>query len=111
MEEPLPPIQPLTRVRFNELASKVREDTKYDSGFQGIIDHPAHQEIVEGGEVAIRHILRDLQNNPDPWHWFMALYLITGETVIKEEHRGMVLAMTEDWLAWGREKGYLPNKT
>jgi hypothetical protein len=40
----------------------------------------------------------------------MALYLITGETVIPDEHRGMVQAMTDDWLAWGRENGYLPDK-
>jgi len=98
----------MTRVDFNRLAAKVQEDTKYDSGFQGIIDHPAHKEIVEAGEFAIKYILQDLQK--DPWHWFMALHLITGEFVIKPEHRGMVQAMTGDWLEWGREKGYIPNK-
>lgn len=99
----------LTRVKFNELASKVKEDTKYDSGFQSILEHPAHKEIVEAGAPVIKYILQDLQK--DPWHWFMALYLITGEVVIKEEHRGILSAMTEDWLEWGREYGYLPNKT
>jgi len=100
---------PINRVDFNRLAAKVKEDTKYDSGFQGILDHPAHKEIVEAGESVIKYILQDLQD--DPWHWFMALHLITGEFVIKDEHRGMVQAMTDDWLDWGRENGYIRNKT
>lgn len=100
---------PINRVDFNRLAAKVKEDTKYDSGFQGILDHPAHKEIVGAGESVIKYILQDLQD--DPWHWFMALHLITGEFVIKDEHRGMVQAMTDDWLDWGRENGYIRNKT
>jgi len=98
----------LTRVDFNRLAAKVKEDTKYSSNPNDIVDHPAHKEIVKAGEVVIKYILQDLQE--DPWHWFMALHLITGEFVIKDEHRGMVQAMTDDWLEWGREKGYIPNK-
>ena len=39
------PMMPINRVDFNRLAAKVKEDTKYDSGFQGILDHPAHKEI------------------------------------------------------------------
>ena len=100
----------MTRVNFNRLAAKVKEDTKYDSGFQGIIDHPAHKEIVEAGGIVIKYILQDMQQ-VDPWHWFMALHLITGEHIIKPEHRGMVQAMTDDWLEWGRENGHIPNKT
>jgi hypothetical protein len=99
----------MLRVDFNRLAAKVKEDTKYDSGFQSIIDHPAHKEIVEAGESVIKYILQDMQE--DTWHWFLALHLITGEIVIKEEHRGMVQAMIDDWLEWGRERGYIPNKT
>ena len=99
----------MKKVDFLRLASKVKADTQYRSDMNSIVEHPAHKEIVEAGTAVIKYILQDLQI--DPWHWFMALYLITGEIVIKEEHRGMVPAMTEDWLAWGRENGYIPNKT
>ncbi len=99
---------PMTRNEFHVLAAKVKEDTKYSSNPNDIVDHPAHKKIVDEGGGVLKFILQDLQK--DPWHWFMALYLITGETVIPDEHRGMVAAMTEDWLAWGRENGYLPNK-
>jgi hypothetical protein len=98
----------MKKVDFLRLKSKVKADTEYSSNPNDIVDHPAHKEIVEAGTSVIKYILQDLQE--DPWHWFMALYLITGEVVIKEEHRGMVLAMTEDWLAWGRENEYIPNK-
>ena len=96
----------LTRVEFNRLASKIMEDTKYSSRAQDIVDHPDHQKILEGGELAIKYILQDIQK--EPAHWFMTLYLLTGEIVIKEEHRGIVPKMTEDWVNWGKENGYLP---
>lgn len=98
----------MMRVDFNRLAAKVKADTQYNSDFQSILDHPAHKEIVEAGESVIKYILQDIQ--VDPWHWFLALHLITGEIIIKPEHRGMVQAMLDDWLEWGREKGYIPNK-
>ncbi len=100
---------PMTRNEFHVLAAKIKEDTKYDSGFQGIIDHPAHKEIVAEGGGVLKFILQDMQK--DPWHWFMALYLITGEKVIKDEHRGRLTEMTNDWLTWGRENGIIPEES
>lgn len=99
----------MKRVEFNRIASKIMEDTKYSSRAADIIEHPEHKKLIEAGDVVIKYILQDMQKTPA--HWFMTLYLLTGEIVIKEEHRGIVPAMTEDWLAWGRENGYLPNKT
>jgi hypothetical protein len=98
----------MNRVEFNRIASKIMEDTKYSSRAGDIVDHPDHQKLIEAGDIIIKYILQDIQK--EPAHWFLTLYLLTGESVIKEEHRGMVPEMTEDWLEWGREKGYIPNK-
>lgn len=96
----------MKRVDFNRLASKLKEDFKYSSNMGAMVDHPAHKEIVEAGESVIKLILQDMQK--DAWHWFITLWLITGEVVIKEEHRGIVPKMIDDWLEWGRENGYIP---
>ena len=99
-----PPI--LTRVEFNRIAKKIMADTAHCSTAQSIIDHPEHQKIIEAGDIAIKYILQDIQK--EPAHWFLTLFLLTGQSAIKEEHRGIVPKMTEDWVNWGKENGYLP---
>jgi len=96
----------LTRVEFNRIASKIMEDTKYSSNVNDIVNHPEHKKLIEAGDIVIKYILQDIQKEPE--HWFLTLYLLTGEIVIKEEHRGIVPKMTEDWVNWGKENGYLP---
>ena len=96
----------MTRVEFNRITSKIKEDTKYSSSAQAMVEHPDHQKILDAGDIAIKYLLQDIQKEPD--HWFITLFLLTGESVIKEEHRGIVPKMTEDWVNWGKENGYLP---
>jgi hypothetical protein len=68
--------------------------------------HPAYQKIIGLGEAAIPLILQDLSaNGPDDWFW--ALTAITDENPIKKEMAGNMAAMTEAWLQWGRNAGYL----
>jgi len=47
-----------------------------------------------------------MQREPDHWSW--ALDAIAGEDPVKQQHRGNLELMAEDWIAWGKEKGYLP---
>jgi len=68
--------------------------------------HPAYQKIIGMGELAVPLILKDLTDNgPDDWFW--ALTAITDENPIAKESAGDMRAMTEAWLQWGRNAGYL----
>ena len=70
--------------------------------------HPAYQKIIGMGEPAVALILSDLaENGPDDWFW--ALTAITDENPISAGVAGDTNAMTEAWLQWGRERGYLEN--
>jgi len=67
--------------------------------------HPAYQQIIGMGRSAIPLLLDELQQEPD--HWFWALSAITGEDPVPLHMRGNVAGMTESWLKWGREHGWL----
>ena len=94
----------LSQEKFASLAAKFKEDTAHLSFTS--VEHPAHREIVSHGYAALPHIFDALREKPD--HWFIALHLITGHSPIKEEHRGRIKEMTQDWLEWADQNGYGP---
>src|SRR5207248_2163032 len=92
--------------RFKKLAKNWRSETELISKVSKRAMHPAYQKIIGMGELAIPLILRDLSvNGPDDWFW--ALTAITDENPITQEIAGDMHAMTEAWLTWGRNAGYL----
>jgi hypothetical protein len=90
--------------RFEELASRWREETELLSSTEAIVRHPAYQQIIGLGKPALPLILADLAKTSDLW--FHALFAITGENPIPPEIRGNVRKMAEIWLAWGERHGY-----
>ena len=92
--------------RFKKLAKSWRSETELVSKVTKRVMHPAYQKIIGMGESAIPLILKDLSDNgPDDWFW--ALSAITDENPITREIAGNMAAMTEAWLQWGRNAGYL----
>ena len=92
--------------RFKKLAKAWKSETELVSKVTKKVMHPAYQKIIGMGESAIPLILKDLsENGPDDWFW--ALTAITDENPITEEIAGNMAAMTEAWLQWGRNAGYL----
>ena len=92
--------------RFNRLASLWKSETELYSKVTKRILHPAYQKIIGMGETAIPFILKDLvDNGPDDWFW--ALTAITDQNPITEAIAGNMRAMTEAWLLWGTQAGYL----
>lgn len=91
--------------QFSELTAAWRAETALMSSLTQMCTHPAYQRIVGMGESALPFIFLDLQTEPD--HWFWALKAITGCDPVPPSHRGDLDAMTCDWLAWGRSKGYV----
>lgn len=92
-------------IRFQMLKVKWETETAVLSSITEIAMHPAYQQIIGMGPVAIPFILAEIKQKPG--HWFWALKSITGADPVPPEHRGRLKQMTEDWLKWGKEQGYL----
>lgn len=94
------------RKKFDELAAKWKTETGGLSSVASMVMHPAYLEIISHGEKMIPFILLDLQHKPS--HWFIALKTLANCSPVKPEDAGNMKKMTEAWLAWGRENGFLP---
>jgi hypothetical protein len=92
-------------IRFSMLKAEWEADTAHLSSITEISMHPAYQQIIGMGPIAIPLILSEMKKQPS--HWFWALKSITGEDPVLQEHRGKIIQLTEAWLRWGREQGYL----
>lgn len=57
------------------------------------------------GEKVLPFIFQDLKY--EPALWFYALEKITIYNPIEKSHKGIIKFMTEDWLKWGKEHGYI----
>lgn len=92
-------------IRFITLKTKWEKETEHLSSITQIAMHPAYQQIIGMGFIAIPLILSELKNKPG--HWFWALKSITGEDPVQPKERGKIKQMTEAWLRWGKERGYI----
>ena len=92
-------------IRFSMLRAEWEADTAHLSSVTEIAMHPAYQQIIGMGPIAIPLILSAMKKKPD--HWFWALRSITGEDPILNENRGQIPQMTKAWLYWGVEQGYI----
>jgi hypothetical protein len=91
--------------RFFRLKQEWEEVTAMLSSITEIATHPAYQQIIGMGSIAIPFIMRELENRPT--HWFWALKSITGEDPVPPEKRGRIGDMAKAWLSWGREHDYI----
>ncbi len=91
--------------RFEALFQQWKKETLLSSSGSEITNHPAYQAIIEMGKPVVPFILIKLKE--DPQHIFYALFKITEENPVKPGNVGRLSKMSEDWLAWGKQKGYL----
>ena len=99
------PVSQMTAARiFSELASTWKMETTFTSSMDEIVLHPAYQQIIGLGPVAIPLIADELRSEPN--YWFAALRALTGANPVPEEPCGDVAAMTYDWLRWLSARGY-----
>ena len=90
---------------FNALAQAWKSEMILSSSLSKVAMNESYQRIIGFGPKALRHIFRDLRDHGGPWFW--ALRALTGEDPVPPEHRGNMQSMTEDWLNWGSQHGYL----
>lgn len=91
--------------RFHTLKKQWQLDTAVKSSISEIVMHPAYQQIIGMGPTAIPFILSEMRLSSD--HWFWALKSISGDDPVEVQYRGNIKKMTEAWLQWGRNQGYI----
>jgi len=81
-----------------------RAETAYLSDSTRRNSHPAYQEIIALGTVALPALFRDLEQTLDG-HLAKALTTITAAHPVPAEDRGKIQLVAEAWLRWAREHG------
>jgi hypothetical protein len=89
----------LVENQFKELAARWYKETRHISSLTKIILNPAYQRIIGLGPMAVRFILRELEQRPN--HWFWALESITGENPVQPDDD--FDSAVQAWLRWGQE--------
>ncbi|MDJ0616137.1 MAG: hypothetical protein QNJ63_05185 [Calothrix sp. MO_192.B10] len=89
---------------FIALVNQWRKETRGMSSINQMSMHPAYQQIIGMGEVAVPLLLRELERKSG--HWFWALKSISREDPVPPESRGKVKEMIKAWLEWGKNRGY-----
>lgn len=92
-------------LRFNTLKTEWEAETAHLSSVTEISIHPAYQQIIGMGTIALPYIMDEL--NRKPGHWFWALKAITGEDPVSPAERGKIQKMAAAWLKWGRRQEYI----
>lgn len=94
-----------TAEKFQRLRAQWRAETVFLSSTTERISHPAYLAIVAMGEGVVPLLLQDLSQRPA--HWGPALSAITGARPAPPSQAGDIRAITNAWLRWGLEHGYL----
>jgi hypothetical protein len=89
------------QLKFQLLAEKWKEESRFLSFVRQRTQLVTYQAIIDMGKPVIPCILAEIQVQPN--HWFAALKQLTGINPILPEHRGNLIAMTNDWLLWGKK--------
>lgn len=92
------------KAHFTRLSEMWRTETAMLSNLSQIVMHPAYQQIIAMGTVAIPLILHSLKT--EPYHWFWALKILNGGVDVAEGATTLPDAAAA-WIRWGRENGHL----
>lgn len=90
---------------FESYADQWRAESRFLSSTSQMAMLWPYQRIIGMGLPAVPLILRELQREPD--HWFWALRAITGADPVDAEDKGNLDKMTQAWLKWGQDNGFL----
>jgi len=91
--------------RFRELVVEWQAEVAPLSSTTARVQHPSYREIITLGPAVVPLLLRELEQRPN--HWFAALKSLTGADPVAPSDRGKIGPMTEAWIKWGKEHGYL----
>ena len=90
---------------FRELVTEWHAEVAALSSTTARVRHPSYRAIVALGPAVVPLLLRELEQRPN--HWFTALEALTGADPVAPSDRGRIGPMTDAWIKWGKEHGYL----
>ena len=96
---------PTLEQRFRTLVAEWESGVAPLSSMTARVRHRAYLEIIALGPAVVPFLLRELEKRPN--HWFAALRTLTGADPVPASERGRIGPMTEAWIRWGRDRGYL----
>lgn len=91
--------------KFNTLVAKWKNDSRTSLLMTQKCTDASYQRIIGMGQQIIPLLLKKV-SEPSGEDWFWALSAITHENPVKSENRGIINNVIEDWIKWGRSKGY-----
>lgn len=91
--------------RFDFYNSIWKNETIFSSSISEITNNSAYRSIIGLGQEVLPFIIDDLKTNDN--HWFYALEALTGQNPIKENHKGIVPLMKNDWIEWAKENNLI----
>ena len=91
--------------KFERLAATWTYNNSLISSVDKMVLLPEYQEIIGMGKAVVPFILKELKKEPNYWFW--ALKAITRDDPVKPEDRGNLQKMSDAWIQWGAEKGYI----
>ena len=91
---------PVPRAEFDRLADQWLQQRPKGVDVAHMTRHHAYQAIIDIGPDAIPWLLERLTQRPD--HWFHALNQITHARPVQPQHQGIIAAMAQDWIEWGK---------
>ena len=93
------------RERFRRLADQWKLESQYMSNTTQMLLLPSYLHIIGMGDQAISLILGEMRSEPN--QWFRALEAITEDNPVPKEVAGKVELMTQAWIEWGINNGYI----
>ena len=90
---------------FRKLVTEWHSEVAALSSTTARIEHPSYRAIVALGPAVVPLLLRELEQHPN--HWFAALKALTGADPVAPSDRGRIGPMSDAWIKWGKEHGYL----
>lgn len=77
----------------------MRRECAHLSSADEMVKNPAYRIIVDAGTNAIPFIMDELSRNAEGW-MMQCLGEIAGINPVRENHRGDILKMRDDWMEW-----------
>jgi hypothetical protein len=99
------PQDELAAEKFQRLAENWEKETEKSSFVVDKISHASYLAIIAMGHSALPHIFKKMQQRPG--FWFAALEAITEQDPVQKTSYGRVSLVHADWMAWGKEHGYI----
>jgi hypothetical protein len=90
--------------RFQTLAARWIEITRFRSNTRVLRSDPAYQELIALGKAIVPLIMAELEREPRAC-WFTVLTGLTAENPVPASASGRIDEMAKAWLDWGREHG------